>query len=287
LRAALSHDAGRSRIEISAHHVIADRRSFQAILGSLATAYTEGSAPARQAASFLQAMAAMQPSTDDVRRAREFWTSRLPASHQPQSPAGPLRVRRVHARCAPVAPTDGATRHAVMLWALRRALDDARMPQPDLIGVDVDLRSPGAADSIGPYSHSLPVVVPGPGEARAGARQVMAATAQVLAHASVALSDIQPPVPMATGDPRQPFYRYKLVFQTDTYPPLRFASSTARYLALPPGIAENSVTVFARDEGASLAMDLAWDTRVADEQAARALLARVIAHAHEPGGGRP
>jgi acyl-CoA synthetase (AMP-forming)/AMP-acid ligase II len=287
IRAAVSRPGGRRRMDVSVHHAVADRRSLQTILQSIAAGYGRPGEQPDPGQGFLQAMPALRPAGRDLGEAAAFWSSCLPQPPGEPQATGDVQIQRTGARCPVTAPEGGATRHAVLLWAFHQAIAAAGLPQPQLIGIDVDLRPPGAAGAVGPYVHALPVCLPAHAPARAGPQAAMAAISGMLAHARVPLNSLGPLAPRPTGDPRQPFYRYKLVYQADPYPPLEFDGREARYIATPAGIAENTITLFAREEGGMLALDLAWDGRALGEHEARALLDAVTAYGHSVGQDRP
>ena len=176
--------------------------------------------------------------------------------------------------------TAGASRHATWLWAYSQALTTHRLPQPRLIGVDVDLREPGEALLVGPCVQSLPVVVPLPQVAEHGPRATTGALAELLSHRDIDIDTVVEPAQRPSGDPRQPYYRHLLVHQQTDYPTLRFDGAPATYIGAPPGIAAHTTTLYVRErEAGHTDVELAYDDRILDAGTAQGVLNTVVATA--------
>ncbi|HUR04768.1 MAG TPA: hypothetical protein VM347_19650, partial [Nonomuraea sp.] len=176
-------------------------------------------------------------------------------------------------RGAPVA----TTRHAAWLWAYHRALDANGMVLARLIGVDVDIRSRDEPDLVGPCVNTLPVVLPDGVADHNGELASGAAIARLLPHAGIPITDVVPPPRRPTGDPRQPFFRYNLVYQAAEYPTLRLGGKPTRYHGLPPGISEHTITLFVRESTAGAQLELAWDAQLVDAAVAHEILTATVA----------
>lgn len=280
LQLGVVENASRTTIGIRVHHSIADRRSIALLTQALALAYTapEDFAAAPAAPSFL-AWHRQQMETAAAKRdaAAAYWQSILPTPPAGRSRPGQPRIERttMHVRGRPDA-AEGTTPHAMWLWAYRVALGAHQVPQPELVGIDVDLRY-DEPNLVGPCVHTLPAVIPdAPLAAGQGPRAAMSAIVQVLTHRLVPISDVVPASRRPSGDPRQPFFRNSLVYQADPYPELRFADHPVYYRRTPPGIAGNTMTLYVRNVGAGAALEIAWDTRTIDDQVARDVLATTV-----------
>ncbi|MFJ1542317.1 AMP-binding protein [Micromonospora chalcea] len=281
LQLGVAENGSSTTVGIRVHHSIADRRSIALLTQALASAYTapDDFAAAPAAPSFL-AWHRQQLETAAAKRdaAAAYWQSVLPAPSTTRSHPGQPRIERttMHVRGHPDA-AEGSTPHAMWLWAYRVALGAHQVPQPELVGIDVDLRLHDEPNLVGPCVHTLPAVIPDALLAAGqGPRAAMSAIVQVLTHRLVPISDVVPASRRPTGDPRQPFFRNSLVYQADPYPELRFADRPVRYRRTPPGIAGNTVTLYVRNVGASTALEVAWDTRIIDNQVARDVLATTV-----------
>src|SRR6266545_2909474 len=281
---------GHTVLALRVHHAVADRPSLAMVAQELCRVYDGcGPSDAGGTVSFL----AWLDTVDDLgahAAAQRFWLESLPASATATVRAKPPRIERATAAARPraaVGAAAGATRHGAWLWSFHRALAANRLAQSNLIGIDVDLRSPAAAGVVGPCVNALPVILPERSQQANGAAAATAAIAQVLSHAAVPVAAVVPADRRPTGDPRQPFFRYKLVYQAAAYPPLRIAGEPVRYLRRPTGITENTVTLFVRELDDRVDLDLAWDTNVVDRDTAVAVLAATAGRPDIPEERRP
>jgi acyl-coenzyme A synthetase/AMP-(fatty) acid ligase len=277
LHVGLSESPNGTTIGIRVHHSVVDRRSIALLLQAMAAAYTDpgGFAAAPAAPSFLGwNQQHTETSAAERDAAAAYWHSTLPTQPAARIQPGPPQIERATMQVpSPPDPDLGTTPHAMWLWAYRVALAAQQVPQPELIGVDIDLRAYADLDLVGPCVHTLPIVIPADtltGEQ--GPRAAMAAIVRVLPHRAVPISDVVPANRRPTGDPRQPFFRNSLVYQPDPYPELRFGGRLAHYRRTPEGIAGNTVTLYVRNVGTSTTLELAWDTRMVDEHVARGVL---------------
>lgn len=278
LRLGIANERDGASIRLRIHHAIVDRSSLGTLLVALADAYAApaafASAPA--APSFLAWHARRSAATPPTDReaAAAFWIGALPARPSTDMQLGAPHLRRCTLSVPSLRASNvGATSHAMWLWAYRLALAAHDVRQPDLIGVDVDLREQGDRGLVGPCVTSLPIVIPADVLATGQrARAVMAALSRVLPHRFVPIQDVVPADRRPTGDPRQPFFRNSLVYQPDPYPQLHFGGQVVSYRRLPAGVATNTLTLYVRNTGNGTLMEVAWDSRVLTEHVARGIL---------------
>jgi hypothetical protein len=242
------------------------------ILRHLARAYAdpEAYAAAPAAPSYLHWLhAQMRAAAAGRAAAAAHWASVLPPPDTSRTRPGPPQIERTTINVSGGLHAEpGTTVHAMWLGAYREALA-GRVPQPDLIGVDIDLRASHERNLVGPCVATLPIVLPDDAVASGAARAAMSAVSRTLPHRSVPIGDVVPADRRPTGDPRQPFYRNSFVYQPDPYPQLMLAGQPARYRRTPPGVATAAVNLFVRNTGAGTTIELAWDRRVLDPDAAR------------------
>lgn len=272
-----------SLLTLLAHHAIADRRALMTVLGELFQAYqgTGGSTP--NALSYLDWLGHQAGLLAGPGRAAaaEFWRHELPAPGLVADRVGPASGwRRLSRRQSkPTGQPAGASRHARWLAALQAGLLAADLPAPELIGIDVDLRSGDQAGLVGCCVQVQPVVLARPADAAAPTGSDAAlAIARMLPHAAIPIAAVVPPADRPTGDPRQPFFRYRLVYQPTDYPALSVHGRPVRYLATPPGIGEHAVTLFVRESDRQLELTLCWQSAVLDPAGAQLLLDTATQH---------
>ncbi|MGI5215083.1 AMP-binding protein [Plantactinospora sp. CA-290183] len=279
LRVSAHTQTGRTDIALRLHHGIADRTSLTTILQALAEAYTDPTADPAPAPSYLS-WRTRRAAAGNPEQARDYWRRVLPRRHSGDIVPGSARIARVSRPAGALAATAGASRHAAWLWAYSQALAAHRLPQPHLIGVDVDLREPGEALLVGPSVQTLPVVVPAADVAGRGPRATTGVLAELLSHRDIDIDTIVEPSRRPTGDPRQPYYRHLLVHQHTDYPALLFDGTTATYVRTPPGIAAHTTTLYVRERDAGATdVELAFDARFLDAGTAQTMLDTVVATA--------
>ncbi|MFF7953738.1 AMP-binding protein [Streptomyces griseorubiginosus] len=274
IRLGVASTSEETTVSLRLHHSVVDRRSVTELLKQMALGYTTGqilSGP-----SYWHWYETQHPSDEDRETARAYWQGVLPEHPGPATAPGPPQIARHTLTVGQQRSTaPRTTSHATWLWAYNRALSLCGLQQPNLIGVDVDLRGNGEGDIVGPCINTLPVVLTGDDPtAHTATRDLLG----MLAHRNVALGDVLAPGLRPTGDPRQPYFRHHLVHQPSPYPPLRFGEYDAVYLRTPPGIAMNTTMLFARDTGSGTLLELAYDTRMITSAMAQTVL-RGVAHA--------
>lgn len=265
-------------ISLRIHHALVDRSSLAILLQTLADAYTapDAFASAPISPSFLAwhatHSAAITPMDREV--AASFWRSALPAPLRTITQLGAPQINRYALSVSSLLASQvGATPHAMYLWAFRLALAAYDVQQPDLIGVDFDLREHTDRGLVGPCVHTFPIIIPADVlAADQGPSAAMAALVRVLPHRYIPINDIVPADRRPTGDPRQPFFRNSLVYQPDPYPQLHFDSQMASYQRVPTGVATNTLTLYMRNTGTGTLMEVAWDNRALTEEVARGIL---------------
>ncbi|WP_309228158.1 AMP-binding protein [Streptomyces lunaelactis] len=273
IRLGIASACGQTTVRLRLHHSVVDRRSITELLKQIALGYTTGQI--HSGPSYWQWYENQHPSDDDRETARAYWQDLLPGPPGQTAPPGPPQIARhtltvgQHRSAAPL-----TTSHSTWLWAYNRALALCGLQQPNLIGVDVDLRGNGEGDIVGPCINTLPVVLTGDDPTPHTAMRDLLG---MLAHRSLALGDVLAPGLRPTGDPRQPYFRHHLIHQPSPYPPLRFGEYDAAYLRTPPGIAMNTTMLFARDTGSGTLLELAYDARMITSVMAQTLL-RTVAH---------
>ncbi|MGV9679169.1 AMP-binding protein [Nocardia sp. NPDC003482] len=277
-----STDGETSTLSLRIHHAVADRPSLALVVAALAAAYNQPTAAPAADRSFLAWMAdtrARGTHPEAVAAAADYWHSVLPEPGERAAAVDLRGMARAHIEVDLPAQTTSstATAHSHWLWAYRCALATAGLASSALIGIDIDTRAPDQRDLVGVCTVTRPVVLPPPTpDIDDGARAAGMAVARLLPHAPVPLTAAIPPRRRPTGDPRQPYFLHKLVFQPRAYTIPRLDGRPARYHTLPHGIAENTTTLFVREHGATARLELAWASDLLDRDAARALLHEVI-----------
>ncbi|WBC01100.1 AMP-binding protein [Micromonospora sp. WMMA1976] len=272
--------ANGTTIGLRIHHAVVDRTATQILLGALADAYQDpgGFADRPPAPSFL---AWVRHHASVVRADKEaaaaYWDRTLPPRAARTALGTPLIERLTVQVPRRPAPHPGTTPHAMWLWAYQRALAAHQIPQPHLIGVDVDLRTHDSQDLVGPCVHTFPAVLDGSAlDAENGPGAAMSAIAALLTHRMVPINEVVAPARRPTGDPRQPFFRNNLVYQNRPYPDLSFGDGPARYRRFPTGIAGNTTSLYVRESELGTNVELAWDSRIVPEQIARDVLTDAV-----------
>lgn len=289
VRLAVNHQRnGSTAMTLTAHHAIADRRSLELIMTTIAAAYRGeklGHAP-----EFAQwAIRHNNPSTYDLAAAAGYWKKALPA---PSAEGGghigqilQTAVARAHTHHRYVQPfRPAASRHSTWLCAYGAALHHHRCPDPHLIGINIDLRASGEEDLVGLCIVTAPVMLTSNGTDHESIRDAGRAVAAALAHRHVPIASVVSPSERPIRDPRQPFYRHLLVHQAAPYPALNFGDVDATYRRLPPGLTENTTTLFVRDNGDDAEVHIGCSS--GGIASAQELLSSVVEAAKRPGSGQ-
>lgn len=270
VRLGLFFDGESSYVSFRIHHAIADRNSLVIILRELCEAYTnvESISPHHQfspLAAFLGS-GRFAPTEE----ARQFWQKKFPLKEVMRAPHSKLSIARSRRTISfdklsdfyLRARSSGATRHAHWLRHFYASLKSASVPDAELIGLDIDIRPRTVPDLVGPYVSVLPVVMNPAMLNKGGEASVMRETAKVLAHSRINLAGVFPPGWQPTGNPRQPYFKYKLVYQNQPYPELEMDNIRIAYMRLPEGIAENDISLYIREQNSDCVLEVAWNEAV-------------------------
>lgn len=254
-------------LSLMMHHAIADRNSIDLLLrGAFGEAIEP---PIRPFRSFAKET---YPDADMHEQAREYWSRLLPVSAAVRS-GKHVEISRAAQHFRRAAGASGlhdiTTSHAHWLHAFHLALGAHKLTFSNVIGIDVDLRHAGSTRGsvFGPAMSTVPVVLD-PGM---DVEHAMLRTSESIAHASVSMSTVFEGKPRPTGDPKQPFFLYKMVYQKQTLPTEAFGKPV-HYRMQPDGIPENDITLFVRDFGAQGRVELAWNRHLVPDNIAQNIL---------------
>jgi acyl-coenzyme A synthetase/AMP-(fatty) acid ligase len=267
VRLGLSFDGESSYVSFRIHHAIADRSSLAIIPRELCEAYTNVECISPQhhfssLAAFLSS-ARFAPTEE----ARQFWHKQFPPKEVMCAPHSKLAIARSRRTIGLDELSDfyrrtrlsGATRHAHWLRHFYASLKSASVPDAELIGLDIDIRPRAVPDLVGPYVSALPIVMNPAMLNKGGEASVMHETARLLAHSRIDLAGLFPPGWRPTGNPRQPYFKYKLVYQNQAYPELEMDKIPIAYVRLPGGIAENDISLYIREQTSECVLEVAWN----------------------------
>ncbi|MBY3425247.1 AMP-binding protein [Rhizobium laguerreae] len=256
-----------------AHHAIADRNSISILVRSAFGEFIES--PIQPFRSFVSEA---YPDTKMFDSAKQYWNRILPANAPVRSVRYVEIVRAVrHFLREPSLSggLDNTTAHSKWIYAFHCALEAANLKFPNVIGIDVDLRhtSSQRGTIFGPAMSTVPVVL-SPGMA---VEHAMQRTSESIAYASVPISTVFEGRSRPTGDPKQPFFLYKMVYQKAALPSEAFGMPV-HYKTQPDGISENDITLFVRDFGTQGRVEIAWNRHVVPDSTAESILGDTCAN---------
>ncbi len=276
LRLALVQERSKARIRLSVHHAIVDRKSIVLILKDLARFYESEEFTTRNSSNRFSL--GERPDSKVSLLAKKYWIDFKLPRRQLQ---GRFRnstifrtssvVERIHSKHLPAK----SSRLGYWLSRYHVAMSKLGLDCCNTIGIDFDCRSVTDRNAIGPYVNTLPIDLTGEEGNPRNAEFATAKIAEVLEFCAVPLKEVYTVPRDAVYDPYQPFFFFKMVYQKEAYPILKFDGEIAEYTALPQGLPENDITLFVRDSESNTALELAWNSDIINEHCAQTLLQEI------------